>query len=115
MIIKALLVIASIVMVLISAVFVAMDTGMTIKSALTNLWLTIRYGQWVVRRGEQYVPQENHGLAPIKAEGAEVSVDPWIRYEYYAACERTSDLVLCESKRDAEAVCAYNNDMRGRD
>lgn len=89
---------------------------MTLRNWVLDVWKTAWHGKWIVRRGEAiYIPRKGpgFGLAQIKSEGSELQYDPYVRYDYYAICERTSDLVLCSDKREAEALCAYRNDMRG--
>lgn len=63
---------------------------MTMKNRLLDWYLTILYGKWVTKR-----------------------VPGYYRYEYYAVCRRSGDEILCDSKREADALCDCYNDMRG--
>lgn len=87
---------------------------MTFKAWLADLWLDIRYGRWeVLREFSHYRNRASFRLAPIKAEGCEVEYDQNAVYVYFAICRRTKDMVLCDSKREAEGVVAIHNDSRG--
>jgi hypothetical protein len=81
---------------------------------LKDIWLTVRYGEWVVlREFSHYKDDPGFGLAQVKKEGAEINYDAGVVYEYFAACKRSNDLILCGSKREAEGIIAINNDSRG--
>jgi hypothetical protein len=65
---------------------------MTWSNFWRDLWLTMRHGKW-------YVAQEKIPFSKQRA--------------YFAYCRRSKDMVLCDSKREAEGVVAINNDSRG--
>lgn len=74
---------------------------MTFRNFWIDLWLTIRYGKWVVERARSYESLTFGGSGGVN------------RWSYYACRKRTGDKVLCSDKREAEAFCAYRNDVRG--
>ena len=74
---------------------------MRAKWFFIDLYRDIVYGRWVVRRSK-------NALAVMCGE---LRVT---RYDYYAACWRTGDMILCESKREAEGIVACRNDHRGQ-
>lgn len=83
-----------------------------------DVWLTIRYGKWVVVREFSHYErsQPGFGMATVKAEGSTIPYDNGRAvYHYHAFCRRTLDQVHCLSKREAEGVVAINNDSRGLD
>lgn len=82
--------------VLLFSVLCVWDIIMTFKDWLVGVYLTARYGKWVVI--QERVPLE---------------VSPWQHYSYFAICKRSNDMVLCDSKREAEGFCAMQNDLRG--
>lgn len=88
---------------------------MTFKNWCIDLWLDIRWGRWVEERRAEYKLDHSPGfnLAPIKAEGQNVMYDNGMHYVYYAVYARQKLEVTCESKRDAEGLCASMNDLRG--
>jgi len=70
---------------------------MTFKNWLLDVWLTILYGKWKVKRSRVDLLRHDRRA-----------------YDYYAYCWRSSDLILCSDKREAESVIAYQNDLRGK-
>ena len=89
---------------------------MTLRNAVIDFWLWIRYGRWVVTRKIVLEVYNHNGfpLALVKPEGAEVLYDPGTKFFYYAVCTRTGDEILCDSKREADGVVAIHNDSRGQ-
>lgn len=75
----------------------AWEVMVKFKWWLVDVYLTIRYGKWVVMRER------------IDAYGSQPA-----GFEYFAICRRSKDMILCDSKREAEGVCASRNDMRGQ-
>jgi len=75
---------------------------MTFKNFWKDLWLTMRHGKWEVVRERSPDSIMFGGSGGVN------------RYEYFATCHRTRDIILCSDKREAEAVVAYRNDNRGQ-
>jgi len=87
---------------------------MTFRNFWKELWLWFCYGEWVViRKFSHYRDITNFGLASVKAEGSVVEYDTSAVYTYSVGCPRTGVTFLCESKREAEGMCALCNDLRG--
>lgn len=86
---------------------------MTFKNWWRDLWLDIKYGHWNVVRVQRDLYEYDIMHVPVKREGAEVSYDPGIAFDYYVCCKRSGDKILCSSKREAEGVAAIHNDSRG--
>ncbi|HDZ37794.1 MAG TPA: hypothetical protein ENH62_05855 [Marinobacter sp.] len=73
---------------------------MTIKNFFIDLWLTLRFGKWRVKRYHAH------------AYGDWGGPNRW-HWEYRAEHSRSDQVIHCISKRIAEGACAAENDLRG--
>lgn len=87
---------------------------MTFRQWLRETWIDIKYGRWhPVRVLVWDKDNSTHELLSLKCEGTRVMYDPGSKYVWFACHKRSVSKIECGSKRDAEARCAIENDLRG--